>query len=268
MTTVNAYYSSVYSSSGWDNATKVSSNDSNFMSTNSSPSTAIYNITNTVPTGETVTSITYYVDAKDAGYGGGGGAIQVSLYIGGSWYTKSSRSLSTSETRYSWTWTGSWSKTETDAQRFKIVGTYSGTWIAQVDYFYCVQTYTTPPSAPTNVNTNESPCYDGQSTITWTKASGATKYRIYESTSSGGTYSAIGSELGDVSSGPTDTETVAKTLYYKVKAGNAGGWSALSSTYATVIFRFNYDKAINGISDYTEINGIAAYNITAWNGIS
>ena len=144
MTTINAYYSSVYSSSGWDDATKASSNNSDFMSTNSTPSTAIYNISNTVPTDGVTTSITYYVDAKDAGFSSGGGSIQVSLYIGGSWYSKTVRSLTTTETRYSWTWTGSWSKSQTDAQRFRIVGTYTGSWIAQVDYFYCVQTYTIP----------------------------------------------------------------------------------------------------------------------------
>ncbi|QEE16957.1 hypothetical protein DSAG12_02788 [Promethearchaeum syntrophicum] len=91
-----------------------------------------------------------------------------------------------------------------------------------------------PPPAPDNVNTYENPCYDGTASITWDKSLGATKYQLYEATSSGGAYSAIGPELGDVGS-TTVSKTSEQTRFYKVKAGEvSGAWSSLSSSYAEI----------------------------------
>jgi len=361
MATVDAYYLSESGSGGWEDVDNMISNNNIYASTGeTSPATVLCNITNTVPTGGTTTSITFYVRAEEGALADA--TITVSLYINSTYYAKSVTALTTTETEYSYTWNGSWTVAQTNAMQLRIVGTFSSKAVAYVDYIHCTQTYTGPPWFPTSVSTSETPCYDGISTITWTKSDDATKYRvyecttydgtysaigselgdvaegptdtettsvtmyykvkagntygwsdlsdtyatvvfippspptsvdtsespcedgqstitwtkstnttknrIYESTTSGGSYSAIGSELGDVSEGPTDVETVAQTLYYKLKAGNGDLWSDLSATYATVVFVFGYDKTINEVSDYTHINGIAIADITEWNGVS
>jgi hypothetical protein len=265
MATATAYYSSVASNSGWSNPSYVQYDDSSYASSSDVLSTVVYNMMDTAPVGQTITSIRFYVKAKKIGAGAGFAKITISLLIGGSTYAKSATTLSTTETLYSYDWSGSWSKAQCDAMQFKIVGEISGTWGNYVNYIYSVQTYTPIPAAPTNVSTSESPCYDNQSVITWTKATDATKYQIYECTTVGGTYVVCGGELGDVAEGPTGIETTRITMYYKVKAGNVTGWSALSVTYATVIFVFG--KTINEKSHFAAINNKSVAGITAWNGV-
>ena len=145
MATIDAYYSSVYSNSGWNNPSYVQYNDTNWMDMSTTPATVIYEITNTIPSGGETTSITFYVDAKEVGFGAGGGSITVSLYIDGVFYPKTATPLTISEVRYNYTWTGSWLKGSVDAMRFRIVGSYSGTWVSAVEYLYCTQTYTPAP---------------------------------------------------------------------------------------------------------------------------
>lgn len=69
--------------------------------------------------------------------------------------------------------------------------------------------------------------------LTWTLTSGATSYDIYRSTTSGGTFSRLGSEP-TVSSGSTVTYSdtglsASTTYYYKISALNAAGESTASS---------------------------------------
>ena len=72
----------------------------------------------------------------------------------------------------------------------------------------------------------------------WTQVSGATSYDIYRSSTSGGTFSRLGSEP-TVASGSTVTYTdssltASTTYYYKITALNAAGESAASSEVAMV----------------------------------
>ncbi len=89
------------------------------------------------------------------------------------------------------------------------------------------------PSVPTDVNTNDNPCYNGTALITWTKSSEATNYQLYEADASDGLYSEIGSELGDVSSASVLKHSE-QTKFYKVSAGNNFVWSANSTSFAQV----------------------------------
>ncbi len=180
-----------------------------------------------------VSSITFYIHAKRIGTCGLGWSPKVA----GSYLSSHAATLTTDYVTYSHTWTGSWSKSDIDGMSFKLnVIAMFGLEIIYVDQIYCEVTYSTPiipPAAPTSVATNENPCYDGTTMITWTKSSGATKYYLYEATTSGGIYAIIGSELGDVASTSVSKPSV-QTRYYKVRAGNDGGWSSLSESYATV----------------------------------
>ncbi len=100
-------------------------------------------------------------------------------------------------------------------------------------YVYEHATINVAPLPPTNVAPTEYPCYDGTTIITWTKSSGATKYQLYEATTPGGTYTAIGSVLGDVSI-TSVSKSSEQTRYYRVIAGRDNAWSELSTNSASV----------------------------------
>jgi len=220
-----------------------------------------------IAAGATVTAVRIYFLAN---YNGAGGqAVYMAPRIGGSLKSESMKLLSHAWVYYNAIWYGSWTGTQVNAMsvRLRSFGIAPPEDLTIIDHIYVEVTYTIAPLPPTSVNTSETPCYDGTSVINWTKAGGATKYRIYESTTSGGSYVAIGSELGDVATGPTDYEDdPPKTRYYKVKAGNVAGWSALSTTYATVFF-YGFTMPINGSSDYRYINFTHINKIGAWNGV-
>ena len=82
-----------------------------------------------------------------------------------------------------------------------------------------------PPFAPTGVTAT---AHSSSSiTIKWTASTGATAYQIFNSTSPSGPFTKFGGTAATqyTSSGlPPST-----TYYYEVRAGNTGGWSALSS---------------------------------------
>lgn len=214
-----------------------------------------------------ITSIVFSSYAKKA-YNG---TLRLTPKINGSYLSSQTLSLTINYAWYHKTWNGSWTKADINTLQCRYRGNTPDLSSVKLDTVYVTLTYTINPppipSPPTNVNTNESPCTDGQSTITWTKSGGATKYRIFECTTSTGTYYAIGSELGDVASGPTDVETISQTLYYRVKAGSGGGWSGFSQVYATVVFDLSYNKVINGVSSYSKINDVNDTDIEAWNDV-
>jgi len=82
----------------------------------------------------------------------------------------------------------------------------------------------TAPSAPTGLAATAG---DGQVSLTWNAANGASSYNVKRSTSSGGAYAAIGSVA---SPGFTDASvTNGTTYYYVVSAVNAVGESANSA---------------------------------------
>lgn len=82
---------------------------------------------------------------------------------------------------------------------------------------------TTIPSTPSNVNAYTS----GNSiVISWSTVSGASKYNVYRSSSSSGTYSYLGYSY---STSYTDNNPLKGTNYYKVSAENNAGESSKSS---------------------------------------
>ena len=83
-----------------------------------------------------------------------------------------------------------------------------------------------PPAAPTGLTAAPG---DGSASLSWTASSGASSYTVLQSTSSGGTYSAVASGL----TGTTYTVTGltnGTTYYYEVEAVNSAGTSAPSSS--------------------------------------
>jgi uncharacterized repeat protein (TIGR02543 family) len=86
---------------------------------------------------------------------------------------------------------------------------------------------TTVPSAPTGVSATTSGQLAGSVRVTWNAVSGATGYRVYYSKSATGQYYEDGTSF---STGYTSTGwTGSGTAYFKVKAVNTAGESALSS---------------------------------------
>ncbi|MFC2083397.1 hypothetical protein ACFLSG_05130, partial [Candidatus Bipolaricaulota bacterium] len=80
-------------------------------------------------------------------------------------------------------------------------------------------------STPTGVTATDDAHCDKVS-VTWDSVSGATSYDVQRATSSGGTYSSIGTTGGTTMD--DNTATPGATYYYKVSASNACGSSALS----------------------------------------
>lgn len=87
---------------------------------------------------------------------------------------------------------------------------------------------TSPPSAPANVSASDN-SYTDKVRVTWTASSGATSYKVYRSTSNN---SSSSSQIGTSSASPYDdvSATAGTTYYYWVKASNAWGDSAFSTT--------------------------------------
>lgn len=101
------------------------------------------------------------------------------------------------------------------------------------------------PNAPTGLTASP----DGPSTapfalIRWNSVAGATKYLVYRSTSTTGSYSQIKSVT--IASCSDETVQYGKTYYYKVKASNSYGTSDFSD-YATCAFT---DKRTPGPVQY------------------
>ncbi len=105
---------------------------------------------------------------------------------------------------------------------YKIYAFNSGGWSAPSSAVYA----RTRTNAPTGVKATS--VSSSSIKLTWTAVAGATKYGIYRSTSSGGTYSKAAEAT---TASYTNTGLSANKLYYyKVYAFNSGGWSASSST--------------------------------------
>ncbi len=86
-------------------------------------------------------------------------------------------------------------------------------------------TQVAPPPAPTGLTAN--PVSSNRIELSWSPAIGATEYKVYRSTSEGGTYYRIGTAT---TASYSDTGLSASTTYwYKVKASNAGGDSDYSA---------------------------------------
>ena len=153
-------------------------------------------------------------------------------------------------TGVAWTWT--------DIDNLSAGWYYAGTatldgkWVfCNLYQLYVTVTYTQPPAAPTNVAASEN--NSSQVTVTWTKSSGATNYRIYRNGGNiSGTLGNVATYSDTSAAAPTITPgssvasdgtstahvalslsgtSIAKgtTYTYTVYAYNAGGWSVVSS---------------------------------------
>jgi DNA-binding beta-propeller fold protein YncE len=101
----------------------------------------------------------------------------------------------------------------------------TGGWSALSSPPVSATTKPLPPATPTGVTAKA--ISSSQITISWSASAGATAYQIFNSTSPSGPFTKIGGTAATqyTSSGlPPNT-----TYYYEVRAGNTGGWSALSS---------------------------------------
>jgi len=87
----------------------------------------------------------------------------------------------------------------------------------------------TTPTVPTDLTANPG---DGQVSLTWSASSGATRYNVNRSTTSGGPYAQIGAPT---SNGYTDTSVTAGTTYfYVVSAVDSAGSSANSNQVSAI----------------------------------
>jgi hypothetical protein len=85
------------------------------------------------------------------------------------------------------------------------------------------------PSAPTLVSPGAA------ITFKWNASTGATKYHLQVNTNSSFTGASVfNDEVGDVTSKEVTGLTLGTTYYWRVKAGNAGGWSDWSSVRSVI----------------------------------
>ena len=109
-----------------------------------------------------------------------------------------------------------------------------GTESSMSNYAYCQYNGggggggTTVPNAPTGVTaTNVGSSSSPQIKISWNSVSNATSYKVYRSSSSGGSYSQLGSATSNTYK--YDDSPLSGYNYYKVKAVNSAGESSYSS---------------------------------------
>jgi fibronectin type 3 domain-containing protein len=115
------------------------------------------------------------------------------------------------------------------------------------------------PATPTNLTSTASA---SQATLTWTPSAGATSYRVYRSTVSGGEGSTP-VKTGLTSASFTDTGLTANTTYYyQVTAVNAAGESARSAEIAVVIPKpgLNFSNGFAGAGAQLTLNRSAKIN--------
>jgi fibronectin type 3 domain-containing protein len=115
------------------------------------------------------------------------------------------------------------------------------------------------PAAPINLTSTVSA---GQATLTWTPSAGATSYRVYRSSVSGGEGSTP-IKTGLTSANFTDIGLIANTTYYyQVTAVNAAGESARSSELAVVTNKpgLNFASGFAGAGTQLTLNRSAKIN--------
>ncbi len=124
--------------------------------------------------------------------------------------------------------TSSWAESNdnfwTDADAWTLSGSYGqNPW--SISVFKAVAN-TPPPAAPTGLTATA--VSSSQINLSWNASSGATSYTVYRATSSGGTYTSIGTTSS--TSYSNTGLSAGTTYYYRVAASNAGGTSAQSNT--------------------------------------
>src|SRR4029077_21262677 len=115
----------------------------------------------------------------------------------------------------------------------------------------------TPPAAPTGVAT--SGITQTGATVTWTASSGATSYKVFRSTTSGGPYTQVGTSA---TTSFADTGLTCNTTYFYVvtasngtcDSGNSAQGSATTSACTGCTTHTQYSNTFDsatGLSDWT-----------------
>jgi hypothetical protein len=129
----------------------------------------------------------------------------------------------------------------------------------------------TPPSAPTGVSVTGGA---NQTTVSWSAVSGATSYRVYRATTSGGPYTLVGSPTG---TSFNDTGLACNTTYYYVvtafascESGNSSQGSATTSACPACTTTTRYTNGFEtgtGLSDWSTGIFVSGGSTVDWRGI-
>jgi hypothetical protein len=131
----------------------------------------------------------------------------------------------------------------------------------------------TPPAAPTGVTATGGA---NSATVSWAAASGATGYRVYRSTTSGGPYTLAGSATGTSFS---DTGLTCGTTYYYVvrstnspscESGNSAQASAATTACLpctnTTLYSNNFDAG-TGLAGWSTGTFVSGGSTVSWRGV-
>ncbi len=131
----------------------------------------------------------------------------------------------------------------------------------------------TPPVAPTGLTATA--VSTSQINLSWSAVAGATEYRIYRSTTSGGPYTQVGTATGTTFS---NTGLTCNTAYHYVvrafagcESGNSNQASATTSACtggctATTLYTNGFETG-TGLSDWTRGTFVAFGSTASWRGI-
>ncbi|HEX7180722.1 MAG TPA: hypothetical protein VF756_02680 [Thermoanaerobaculia bacterium] len=131
----------------------------------------------------------------------------------------------------------------------------------------------TPPAAP--IGLTATAAGQTQINLSWTGVSGATEYRVYRATTSGGPYSLVGTTTGTTFS---NTGLTCNTGYFYVvrafascESANSTQASATTSACtggctATTLYTNGFETG-TGLSDWTKGSFVAFGSTTSWRGI-
>ena len=131
----------------------------------------------------------------------------------------------------------------------------------------------TPPAAPTGVATSGTT--QTGTTVSWTASSGATSYKIFRSTTSGGPYSQVGTST---TTSFTDSGLTCNTTYFYVvtasngtcDSGNSAQASATTSVCTGCTTRTLYSNTFEtgtGLSDWSVGTFVSGGSTADWRGI-
>jgi PKD repeat protein len=129
--------------------------------------------------------------------------------------------------------------------------------------------FCTPPAAPTNLAASAT--VEGRIDLSWTGVSGASEYRVYRSTTSGGPYSQIASGLtgttyADLSVTNATTYHYVVRSYASCESGNSNQASATAlGTVANLPPVASFTYSCSGLScNFTDASTDADGTVTAW----
>ncbi len=237
--------------------------DTTYVSRTSTIANDTYNIpTSADLTGATINSVTVYASAKYVAAGSGSAPAAPTMYqvvrVGSTSYASSTAdTLTTSYADTSNAWTTNpadsqaWEKADIDDLQIGIrsartTGGGSRTYTPYCTQVWVVVDYTAPsvPDAPTNVSATDG-TYTDKVTVTWTKSTGATGYKVYEGSN-------LLDTLGDVAT-YDDTAAPAPTI----TGGTASASDGTSTSYVTL--------SLSGES--ANVGTSRTYKVVAFNGV-